>query len=128
MTEFHLKKYTINNDLDNDIIDHEQFEDLRDLFEEDFELLIRTYITDSKQRIVTLRTAQKADDNANGFEIAHALKGASANIGATQLIVLSHKLQEHCRERKIDQQANLIEDIALALQHVELEINKRLNP
>lgn len=127
MNEDHLQKDMTNNKLNNNIIDHEQFEDLRELFEEDFEKLIRAYIVDSQQRIETLRAAQTADDNANGFEIAHALKGASASLGATQLVTLSHQLQEHCRERKIDQQANLIEDIALALQHVEQEINKRLS-
>lgn len=117
----------LDNNLNDDIINHAQFDDMRDLFEEDFEKLIRAYVVDSQKRIETLRTAQKADDNANGFEIAHALKGASANLGATQLVALSHQLQEHCRERKINQQANLIEDISLALQHVEQEINRRLS-
>ncbi|AMN50906.1 histidine kinase [Psychrobacter sp. P2G3] len=117
----------LDNSLDNDIINHEQFEDMRDLFEEDFAELIQTYITDSQQRIVTLRATQAADDNANGFEAAHALKGASANIGATQLVALSDQLQEYCRERKINQQAALIENISLALQYAEQEINKRMS-
>lgn len=131
MTGADVKNNIINNDLnnslDNDIIDHEQFEDMRDLFEEDFAELIQTYITDSQQRIVTLRATQAANDNANGFEAAHALKGASANIGATQLVALSDQLQEYCRERKINQQAALIENISLALQHAEQEINKRMS-
>ncbi|MGM8909543.1 Hpt domain-containing protein [Psychrobacter sp. 1U1] len=127
MTKEHFKKDHINKNLDDGIINHEQFEDLRELFEEDFEKLIRAYIVDSQHRIETLRAARTANDNVNGFEIAHALKGASANLGATQLVALSHQLQEHCRERKINQQASLIEDIALALQHVEQETNKRLS-
>jgi len=131
MTGADVKNNIISNDLDNsldnDIINHEQFEDMRDLFEEDFAELIQTYITDSHQRIVTLRATQAADDNANGFEAAHALKGASANIGATQLVALSDQLQEYCRERKIHQQTALIENISLALQHAEQEINKRMS-
>ncbi|WP_082785656.1 Hpt domain-containing protein [Psychrobacter sp. P2G3] len=131
MTGADVKNNIMNNDLDNsldnDIINHEQFEDMRDLFEEDFAELIQTYITDSQQRIVTLRATQAADDNANGFEAAHALKGASANIGATQLVALSDQLQEYCRERKINQQAALIENISLALQYAEQEINKRMS-
>ncbi len=131
MTGADVKNNIMNNDLDNsldnDIINHEQFEDMRDLFEEDFAELIQTYITDSHQRIVTLRATQTADDNANGFEAAHALKGASANIGATQLVALSDQLQEYCRERKINQQAALIENISLALHHAEQEINKRMS-
>lgn len=107
-----------------EIINHEQFEDMRDLLEEDFADLIQVYITDSQQRVSALRVAQQ--ENANGFEVAHALKGASANLGTTQLMNLSSQLQERCRERLISEQAALIENIAAALQRAEQEINLRL--
>ena len=110
----------------NEIINDEQFDDMRDLLEEDFVDLIRVYFTDSQQRIADLRCAQQKDDNANGYEIAHALKGASANLGATQLMHLSGQLQEACRERLISDKAELIEAVAVALQRVEQEINQRL--
>lgn len=117
-----------NDDIDNiQIIDDEQFEDMQDLLEEDFAGLLQTYIVDSKQRIVLMQTAQAANDNANGFEAAHALKGASANLGATQLIALSGQLQEACRAQQISQQAALIEQISVALQQVELAIQQRLS-
>ena len=111
---------------DEEIINHEQFEDMRDLLEEDFADLIQVYITDSQQRVSALRVAQHENDNANGFEVAHALKGASANLGTTQLMNLSSQLQERCRERLISEQAALIENIAVALQRAEQEINLRL--
>ena len=110
----------------NEIINDEQFDDMRDLLEEDFVDLIQVYFTDSQQRIADLRSAQQKDDNANGYEIAHALKGASANLGATQLMHLSGQLQEACRERLISDKAELIEAVAVALQRVEQEINQRL--
>ena len=110
----------------NEIINDEQFDDMRDLLEEDFVDLIQVYFTDSQQRIADLRSAQQKDDNANGYEIAHALKGASANLGATQLMHLSGQLQEACRERLIGDQAELIEAVAVALQRVEQEIKQRL--
>ncbi|WP_319050397.1 Hpt domain-containing protein [Psychrobacter sp. PP-21] len=111
---------------DEEIVNHEQFEDMRDLLEEDFVDLIHVYFTDSRQRIVTLRNSQQENDNATGFEAAHALKGASANLGTTQLVRLSSELQEHCRERHISEHADLIEEIAGALQRAEQEINQRL--
>ena len=110
----------------DEIINDEQFDDMRDLLEEDFVDLIQVYFTDSQQRITDLRGAQQRDDNANGYEIAHALKGASANLGATQLMHLSGQLQEACRERLIGDQAELIEAVAVALQRVEQEIKQRL--
>ena len=111
---------------DEEIINHEQFEDMRDLLEEDFADLIQVYLADSRQRISTLRVAQQEQDNTNGFEIAHALKGANANLGATQVMTLSSQLQERCREQLISKQADLIENIAVALQRAEQEINQRL--
>ncbi|MBH0006085.1 Hpt domain-containing protein [Psychrobacter sp. SWN149] len=115
-----------NTQTSEEIVNHEQFEDMRDLLEEDFVDLIQVYFKDSQQRIATLRVAQQADDNANGFETAHALKGASANLGTTQLVRLSSQLQEHCRGRRISEQADLVEEIAVALQRAEQEINLRL--
>ncbi|WP_201551662.1 Hpt domain-containing protein [Psychrobacter fjordensis] len=109
-----------------EVINHEQFEDMRDLLEEDFADLIQVYLIDSKKRVATLRTAQQENDHANGYETAHALKGASANLGTTQLVKLSSQLQECCRERCIGEQAALIEDIAAALERAEKEINLRL--
>ena len=99
---------------------------MRDLLEEDFADLIQVYLTDSQQRIQSLRIAQQQNDNANGFEIAHALKGASANLGTTQLMRLSSQLQERCREQRIGEQAALIEDIAAALQRAEQTIKQRM--
>lgn len=117
-----------NNTADQtvEILNDEQFEDMRDLLEEDFADLIQVYLTDSQQRIQSLRIAQQQNDNANGFEMAHALKGASANLGTTQLMRLSSQLQERCREQRIGEQAALIEDIVAALQRAEQTIKQRM--
>ena len=119
-----------NNDMtaitDDEIINTEQFEDMRDLLEDDFVDLIHVYFNDSHHRITKLRQAQQEEDNDNGYELAHALKGASINLGATQMTRLGSQLQELCRERLISEQAPLIEDIAVALQRAEQDINQRL--
>ena len=112
-----------NND---EIVNTEQFEDMRDLLEEDFADLVQVYFTDAQQRIIKLRQAQQEEDNANGYELAHALKGASANLGTTQLMNLSSQLQELCREQRISEHAQLIEDIVIALDNAEQDINQRL--
>lgn len=116
----------LNNSVDSEVIDNEQFAEMRDLLDEDFNDLVQTYISDSYQRLELIKTAQANADNANGFEAAHALKGASANIGATQLLKLSSQLQEACREQQISTQAALIEQLSLALQRTDQEINQRL--
>lgn len=114
------------NNFNAPIIDEMQFEEMRELLEEDFADLLQTFIDDSKQRIVMMQAAQANNDNANGFEFAHALKGASATLGATQLVALSEQLEEACRAQQINDQADLIMQISVALQDVEQEINQRL--
>ena len=121
---------TLNNNMTannhDEIVNTEQFEDMRDLLEEDFADLVQVYFTDAQQRIIKLRQAQQEADNANGFELAHALKGASANLGTTQLMNLSSQLQELCREQRISESAQLIEVIAISLDSAEQDINQRL--
>ena len=115
-----------NTQTDDEIINDEQFDDMRELLEEDFVDLIQVFFTDSHERIVKLKRAQQEEDNVNGYELAHALKGASANLGATRLTRLSSQLQEACRERLISDQAQLIEKVAAVLQQTEREIKQRL--
>lgn len=110
MPETQNNNMTANNN--DEIVNIEQFEDMRDLLEEDFADLVEVYFTDAQQRIIKLRQAQQEADNANGYELAHALKGASANLGTTQLMNLSSQLQELCREQRISDSAPLIEVIA----------------
>ena len=109
-----------------EIINDAQFEDMRELLAEDFAELLQIYIAESQQRLLTLQRAQASDNNSHGFEAAHALKGASANLGASQLVDLSDQLQEACRQRNIGQQTALIAQTATALQRVEQQINQRL--
>ena len=108
------------------ILDEEQFADMCELLEEDFAGLLQTYFIDSSQRIELIRSAQASNDNANAFEAAHALKGASATLGAKQLELLCSQLQDRCREQKIAEQATLIEQISVALRDAEQEINHRM--
>ena len=124
MAETTNNNMTANNN--DEIINTEQFEDMRDLLEEDFADLVQVYFTDAQQRIIKLRQAQQEEDNANGYELAHALKGASANLGTTQLMNLSSQLQELCREQRISESAQLIEVIAISLDSAEQDINQRL--
>ena len=115
-----------NHDGSHEIINDAQFEDMRELLEEDFCGLVQTYLLDSEQRLAKLRIAIQDNDHSNGFEIAHALKGASLNLGATQLVILSHQLELSCRAHKLSEQNPLLNDITVALEHVKIDINQRL--
>lgn len=126
MTNAQIDDAMIIHSIDNEILNHAQFEEMRDLLEEDFIDLVQTYLADSKQRITALRSAYDKDDNANGFEIAHALTGASANIGTTQLVILGQQLQQACRDNKLARHSVCIEQIDAALQRAQTVIYTRL--
>lgn len=108
------------------VIDYEQFDEMRDLLEDDFQELVSTYIIDSRHRIGLLATAVTENDNVNGFEIAHAIKGASANLGAVQMLELSSKLQEASRANTINQYESTVGQMMAAMDTLEADIQKYL--
>lgn len=110
-----------------EVIDTEQFEDMRDLLEDDFPELVKIYITESEGRVESLREALAKADDAKGFDVAHTLKGASANIGAPRLTECCGLMQEACRNNTITQQSGLIELIGEELRAVVAEIRLRLS-
>lgn len=88
-----------------------QFEELSELLAEDFTDLLHTYIQDSLQYLSEMDTAYTNLDNRLGYNAAHSLKGASANLGATELTKLCHILQEICRTEQIHKHQQLIAEI-----------------
>lgn len=68
-----------------DHLDLESLAELKDVMEEDFGLLIETFIEDSAMRIASLHSALSGDDAEALRQAAHSFKGSCANIGATQL-------------------------------------------
>lgn len=109
------------------ILDDAQFSEIKELFEEDFESLMRTYMQDSQKCVRELQSALASTDNATGFESAHALKGASANVGATHLNKLCYQMQEACRDNRISEQTDLLAQIEQQVQLVNQEISQRLD-
>lgn len=107
-------------------INQTQFDELKDLLEDDFVGLITNYMTDSEKRIVEMQNAFESNDNRLGFESAHSLKGASSNLGATNLTEMCYQLQEICRGGQIHKHQQLIAEIKTECDAVNNEIKKQL--
>lgn len=114
------------SEFNNDVIDIQQFDELKDLLEEDFIDLVKTYMKDSLMRLQELQEAYETDDNAKGFDAAHTLKGASANLGARYLTELCYQMQEACRNQKITLKKDLLDAIERELTLVHQEVNLRI--
>jgi HPt (histidine-containing phosphotransfer) domain-containing protein len=89
-----------------------QLQELRELLDEDFVPLLETYLRDCTLRLGELRSACSSGDNQAGYEAIHALKGASANIGAVRLAELCLKLQNACRAGHLADNQVLVDLIA----------------
>jgi len=82
-------------------INKEMIEELKELMEDDFPLLINTFLEDSEKRLADLNLAL-AENNANEVrELAHGFKGSSANLGAEKLAEISSVLETMGRTDKL---------------------------
>ena len=95
-------------------INPSQLQELRELLDEEFDSLLRSYLVDSQTRIQAIHSAFDNRDSSQGYEAVHSLKGASANLGAVHLAELCLKLQSECK-------AGRIHDAELLIQMVQEE-------
>jgi histidine phosphotransfer protein HptB len=95
-------------------LDYDTLNTLKQVMEDDFELLIDTFVLDSNDRIQTLHKVIKGDQADLIRRAAHSFKGSSSNIGAPQLAALCSAL-----EKKV--LANNFDDLADDLHVIEQE-------
>lgn len=97
-------------------LDHEIISSLRDVMEDDFPLLIETFITDSQERIGNLHTLVTGAEADEIRRAAHSFKGSSSNIGAA-------RLAELCKEVEMAALENKLADLPKSVMDIEAEFN-----
>lgn len=98
-------------------LDEEALAELRDVMEDEFEVLIQTYLADSRDRIRALREALTAEDSDAFARTAHSFKGSCINIGAP-------RLGELCLQAEITGKESRLEDAPGLLDEIDLEFEK----
>ncbi|MGM0570151.1 Hpt domain-containing protein [Marinobacter sp.] len=83
-------------------LDEEALAELRDVMEDEFDILIQTYISDSRERIQALHQALSDNDPDAFAKTAHSFKGSSINIGASRLGDLCMQIEKAGREGDLD--------------------------
>lgn len=94
MTEIHL--------------DHEVLSALQEVMEDEYPLLLETFLVDSQER---LRQLHKADDANQLIATAHSFKGSSSNMGAIRLARLCHELELRAKELSLGGIEKLVAEI-----------------
>ena len=75
----------------------EQLSELKEVLEDEFSVLIATYLQDAVLRQQMISAAIHTKDYDAARLAAHSLKGASANLGALMLAEICEHLEHDCR-------------------------------
>ena len=88
-----------------------QILELKELMEDSFSDLIQTYIQDSDIKLNALKVAVNSTDSHEAAELAHSLKGSSANICAESLSALFQTVENAGRAQDLHHIPQVIEQI-----------------
>jgi HPt (histidine-containing phosphotransfer) domain-containing protein len=84
---------------------------LQDVMEDEYPILLDTFVADSEERVRLLHEAQ-AEGDAQGVRLAaHSFKGSCSNMGAVLLASLCKELEDAGRRDELEQVPALIEQI-----------------
>jgi HPt (histidine-containing phosphotransfer) domain-containing protein len=101
-----------------DHIDQVALGELKMIMESDFDLLIETFVSDSRERITTLRTAVATGDAPTVRASAHSFKGSSLNICAPLLSELCRQLELEGKEGQLISARDLLVSIEVEFEAV----------
>ncbi len=87
---------------------------LRDVMEDEYALLLETFLTDSDERLRLLRETEAQADALAMRMAAHSFKGSCSNMGAVLLAGLCKQLEDLARREQLD-------GVAALLAHIERE-------
>lgn len=94
-------------------------QELKDVMEDEFPLLINTYLIDAQLRLEALQKSFNYDQAEEVRRTAHSFKGSSANLGALELVELLRKMEDCGREGKLDKAEGLLVEVQREYRYVK---------
>ncbi|WP_369601744.1 Hpt domain-containing protein [Hahella sp. SMD15-11] len=96
-------------------VDSGALAELREVMEEEFDILIDTFLDDSVDRMQQIREALASGDPVAYSRACHSFKGSATNMGLPRLAAL-------CREGEEDGRAGKMERAAMITDAIEDEL------
>lgn len=93
------------------LLDPKVVEELKELLEGEFNLLVSTYIEDTQDNVIRLRQAIEQQDAEKIYAVAHSIKGASLNLGALWLSEYCLQVEKAARVGDISVGQRLVDEI-----------------
>ncbi|MBV1883790.1 MAG: Hpt domain-containing protein [Pseudomonadales bacterium] len=107
-------------------VDMETLQELKEVMEDEFGILIETYLEDSTMRVDALRAALVARDADELRKAAHSFKGSCGNIGAPTLADLCHQVESIGKAGGVDEAGPIIDMIVAEYDEVKSIMEKML--
>jgi HPt (histidine-containing phosphotransfer) domain-containing protein len=108
-------------------LDREVLNALQEVMEDEYPMLLDTFLADSEERLNLLR---HAGDATQLIGTAHSFKGSSSNMGAVRLAQLCHQLEQTAKDQKMTDSRHLVCEIyrefAIVRPLYEAERNRAL--
>lgn len=95
-----------------------QLLELRDLLGDEYESLIQTFIRESSTTMRAIQDAYEHSENSSAATAIASLKGASINLGATDLALFCKNLLLACKENRLQHSDVLLHATQEELQRV----------
>lgn len=94
-----------------DHVDIDSLAELKDIMEDEFDILIDTFVADSEAKIAILSEVIAAADAEELRKVAHSLKGSSSNVCAAQFSEFARQLEHMGKEGSTDGAAEIYESL-----------------
>lgn len=103
-------------------VDNEALRELQVVMGEDFNNLLKTFVTDSAARIVAAEQAAAAADSDALRRAAHSFKGSSGNMGAPLLSDLCRQIEELAHSGQVESCIPLLVELNAEFAVVQREL------
>lgn len=107
-------------------INLESLQELKDIMEDDFTVLIETFISDGKEQINLLEVYIDAGDFTKIKAGAHTLKGSSSNIGANKLSEICFKLEKKGSDHDASDMVELLNQLRDEYENVKVILEQQI--
>ncbi len=111
----------------NDLhLDVQALAELEEIMEEEFGILLETYLDDADSKLAILGQALTQGDAKSLREISHSLKGASSNVGAIALAQLCEGVEQLAKNNQIHEITPLLPGIQNEYQEVKNLLQQKI--
>ena len=85
----------------NKVLDQELLNELVDIMGEDMQMLIKSYIDDTREKLVTMNQLQISTQQDDIYRLAHSLKGGSRNVGVVDFADYCEEIERLARNNEL---------------------------